>query len=466
MALLAVLMASVVRRASRPLDNPDTYFHLRFGHEFLTTWSLSNPGSVSSYATASWLPTQWLPEVIMAWTEQSFGLSAVAWLSGLQVLGLVVTLYVVARHWAAPLPAVVVVSGAILACGPSLSMRPQVLSYVFVAIFTQLWMRTATSARLPWIVVPLSWIWAMTHGMWPIGIVIGLVAVACWSFDNPPSALGLLKRVAVPAAAGVAACLTPVGPGIYGAVLSVTSRSEYFSEWQPPDFTSPHCMALGAMLTMAIVTMMKQPRNAWLSIGLFVLAAAFSVYSIRTVPVAAVILVPVLSREIQRYVDDSGRPPLSRDLPAVTFMSVVSLVVLAVLVPHTASKSPYQPAWVDQELAALPNGTALLNEWGWGGYLMWRYPTLDLVMHGYGDNFTEPELKRNRDIANVEPGWDKQVEQLDVNYALLHPDSPLAYALRRHEGWHVIHTSEDMQLLRSPRSPDGGRRQVGDSLAR
>ena len=66
-----------------PLTNTDTYFHLRFGHEFLDGgWSLCDPGSVSSFGTNDWVPTQWLPQVVMAQIEDWFGLAGVAWFQG------------------------------------------------------------------------------------------------------------------------------------------------------------------------------------------------------------------------------------------------------------------------------------------------------------------------------------------------------------------------------------------------
>ena len=80
LTLLGVLVVAVTR-AARPLTNPDTYFHLRFGAEFLAGWSLRDPGSVSSSATRDWLPTQWLPQVLMAAIEDRTGLPGVAWLS-------------------------------------------------------------------------------------------------------------------------------------------------------------------------------------------------------------------------------------------------------------------------------------------------------------------------------------------------------------------------------------------------
>ena len=45
-------LASLVANTARPLTNTDTYFHLRFGQEFLHGWSLRHPGSVSTFATS------------------------------------------------------------------------------------------------------------------------------------------------------------------------------------------------------------------------------------------------------------------------------------------------------------------------------------------------------------------------------------------------------------------------------
>src|SRR4051794_17161975 len=83
--LVVGVLAVLVRVAAAPLVNTDTYFHLRFGAEFLHHWSLVDPGSVSTFATRTWLPTQWLPEIAMAKMEAWFGLAGVAWLFGVQL---------------------------------------------------------------------------------------------------------------------------------------------------------------------------------------------------------------------------------------------------------------------------------------------------------------------------------------------------------------------------------------------
>ena len=48
-------------------------------------------------------------------------------------------------------------------------MRPQVISYLLVAVTVGAWLRTRDDGRLRWWLVPLAWVWAMLHGMWPIG---------------------------------------------------------------------------------------------------------------------------------------------------------------------------------------------------------------------------------------------------------------------------------------------------------
>jgi len=103
--LFAGLLGAVVRSIAVPVSNADTFFHLRFGHEFLHGWAPWNPGHVSSFGQRDWVPTQWLSQVAMAATESVLGLPGVVWLLGTAVLGLVVAVLLVARAYADPLPA-------------------------------------------------------------------------------------------------------------------------------------------------------------------------------------------------------------------------------------------------------------------------------------------------------------------------------------------------------------------------
>ena len=147
---MAVVFGALVRRAAPPLDNLDTYFHLRFGHEFLSgDWSLRDPGSVSSLATADWVPTQWLSEVVMAQTEDWLGLAGVAWLSGLLFLSLALLVYWACRRRAEPAVAALLVVLTLIACTSGISMRPQLVSYLLVVVTTAAWQRARDTGGRP-----------------------------------------------------------------------------------------------------------------------------------------------------------------------------------------------------------------------------------------------------------------------------------------------------------------------------
>ena len=282
-------------------------------------------------------------------------------------------------------------------------------------------------------------------------MVIGLVAVVGLAVDRRVSGTAWARMATVPVLSVVVCFLTPVGPGLLSAVLLVSSRGQYFSEWAPADFTEPNGVALLVLLTGTLLAMLARrtgPR-AWTPDLLVLLALAWAVYSLRTVPVAAAMLVPLAALALQGQLGE--RAPVRRgERVLVGGGFVAALAVLTVMVPRTADQPPPQPAWVDPALSALPQGTKVLDESSFGGYLMWRYPQLDLMMHGYGDTYTSDELERNVDIATLEPGWDELVRESDVEYAVLPPDSPLAYALREQEDWKVLHDDPDVQLLQPP----------------
>jgi hypothetical protein len=289
----------------------------------------------------------------------------------------------------------------------------------------------------------------MVHGMWPVGIVIGLVALLGLALDRSVSRARWLRLAAVPALSAVVSAATPVGPALYSAVLEVNSRGQYFAEWQPPDFTDGNTIALLILVAILVVRLAKQGSvMSWTELLLVMLAGGWALYTNRTVMVAAVMLVPFAAAAIQTALRE--RPPVSRlERSSVLTGAAACLVVLAILVPRTADQPPPNPDWFST-LDELPAGTAVLNDWGEGGYLMWRFPELNFVMNGYGDIFTDDELDRNYEMDATNAGWLEKVKATGAEYALLRPNASLTYGLDELEGWTVVHRSDELVLLHAP----------------
>jgi hypothetical protein len=447
--LLGLSVLAVVRKAATPVTNADTYFHLRFGHEFLHgAWTPWNPGHVSSFEHGSWAPTQWLSQVVLALVEDHTGLAGVAWLCGIAYVGFVLALFWAARRRAALLPAAVLVPVALIACWPNITARPQVLSFILTTVSVAVWQTARDRSAVPWLLIPTTWLWAMLHGMWPVGVAIGLAAAVGIALDSRPPRTQTIRLLAVPVLSLVVAGLTPVGPRLYSAVLVVNSRNQYFGEWQPPDFRSTQSAVLLALLAVTVLMLAKAPSASWFDALLVLGALVCAVYSQRTVPVAAAMLVPLAAAAADRALKDR-RPPTRRESASVAGIAALAVVVLTVAVPNTSSGELTQPAWVDAELASLPADTPVLDDLVFGSYLLWKYPNLNLVEHGYGDVYTTQELDDHRTIDAVRPGWDRIVRATGATIALEKPDAPLTYALRL-AGWTVEHSSEEIVMLNAP----------------
>lgn len=454
--LLGGLLLGLVRLGSAPIANPDTFFHLRYGHEFLDGWSLRHPGHVSTFGHRDWVPTQWASQTLMASMESAFGLAGVAWLTGVVVLATVVAIFWVARKYADPLPAVVVTLLAVVALTGNLSGRPQVVSFLLVLVVTNAWIRTAEDLRPRWWLVPLTWVWATLHGMWPVGAVIGLVALVGIALDNWPRRRDLrpvlLRLLAVPVLSLVAAALTPVGPRLYSAVFLVGGRAKFHDEWGPTNFHEFQAAVVGALIVVTLLVWLfarGEQRPDWVSVLLLLLAGGWCAYTQRTVPVAAVMTVPMAAGAFQALVGRRRSGP-RRERTVVAATALVSVALLTALVPFTADRPASVPSWVNPALDRLPDGTTVQTTDVMGGYVLWRHPELNPVIDGYSDAYTTRHLQEQLDLVQLKRGWDTTLRRTQVRYALLPTRSDLAWTLKRFQGWKVLHTSHDVVMLEAP----------------
>jgi hypothetical protein len=129
----------VVRVAYAPLTITDTYFHVRFGSEFLDGGSPPDPGSVNTFATADYVPDAAALQGRHGQGSDHFGsCRLVVWRgSGGPSRHALLS----ARRWCGPLLAASLACLAFLTSSQQLGMRPQLLSFLLVAVTTTAWLR-------------------------------------------------------------------------------------------------------------------------------------------------------------------------------------------------------------------------------------------------------------------------------------------------------------------------------------
>lgn len=441
--LLAGELILTVGLALEPITNPDTFFHLRFGHEFLHSWAPWAPGHIGINDSADWTPTQWLPQVAMGFVEDRWGLAGISILFALALAAVVLGLFLMLRTltrevWAAGL------TGLVLASVESwLTPRPVLLSFLLMGLCVWLTLRAYDRNRAPWALVPLVWVWAMTHGSWLTALPLLAAATVAVAIEKR----ALLKRQAgVLLAACAVPFLTPVGPGVLTAALILNERGKRYSEWVAVDFTSlKGLFIVGLVLAVALAWALRRQRD-WLTLGL----AAYSLILIGTHGRAAAMGVIVLCFVLARLM---GRAPASsKERRSVVGLGVgLAAVAVALVCAQAPSIPAYSPlsSGVESRLTALAPGTVVYTYDHVGSYLLYSHPTLDPYYHGQVDVYTDEEWVEFGALPQMAPGWLAALDRARVQIGLLPAEDPHVAPLLR-AGWTKQYEDGAWVLLAPP----------------
>lgn len=457
--LLVATLLWVVTRAWGPLKDPDSWWHLRLGEDFLDQRSFSPPDHWSSFATASWVPTEPLPEAVAALVQRGFGLPGVVWMYVATVVVVVLAVYFVCRRYAGPLPAVVATMLFVAAGQGSMTARPQLVSFVLLLVLLDAWRRSEQDLRPRWWLVPLCWLWSLCHGFWFIGVAYGCLGVVAIAMGRRADRRQLARLAAVAVASGAVVLLNPVGPGVFEAPLSVSQTTQYVTEWARPDVTSGPALAATVMAVVtAVLWLVRRGGATWFTGALVLTALFWDWYAIRTIVLGALVTAPVLAGALESLVPaGEGAPAPGSSRPerrALVAAAGALLALAAVVVPRSADRPGDVPTALDPQLDRLPPGTAVYNSYTLGGWITWRHPDLDQYIDGLITPYTPEHARRFYEAGMVAPGWYATVRDSGAPVALLDSDSTLAARLER-RGWAVEGTDAGFVLLSRP-DPAGG----------
>lgn len=247
------------------LNDPGTFWHIRAGewmidhHQILRT----DPFSQSE---SNWIPTQWLAEILMAFTFRIGGFASMKIITSLIIAGWI---SILARRWFMAgmhpilvwfLAALVLKIGAI-----HFLARPLLVNYLGITMLAYFIIdfenRRAKVSWLFWC-FPLAVFWANCHGGYLGGISILGLATLIWSvqyfFSKGP--IDNLKNLLALGTAGVlwllAPCISPFGTGMYKEWLKIWFKldlSSYIIEHAAPKLFDFYM--LGAYAAFAAITM-------------------------------------------------------------------------------------------------------------------------------------------------------------------------------------------------------------------
>ncbi|MGN6753252.1 MAG: hypothetical protein ACTHJJ_11950 [Intrasporangium sp.] len=451
MALPGLFGVFVVLKTLGPISDPDSFWHIAAGtlvrqqHQFVVA---SDPWSAT--AARPWILNQWMPEVMMSWANDVAGLPGVAWLHAAVALLVTATIWLTCRARASILTATLVTAVVFVSLAGSISPRPQMATFAFLAITVHFWLRTARDLRPRWWLIALSWLWACSHGLWFLGAAVGAVVIGGLLLDRRVGLRGAIRLAVIPLGCVLAAALTPVGPALLTSPFQVAGVTKYISEWQPTPILELSSIAMLALIALPVVRMARGSHaGSWVTILLLGSALVLGLMQTRTVGVAAIMAAPAAAEALHKL---SGLRREAGTRPEVLFGAVAGLAALmmaAAVAPAIAAQPGRGPNGLNTQLDALPAGTVVCNDMTIGGWLIYRHPDLKVVFDTRVEIYTPRFIEDYRGAMAGSPGWQAFVERTTCSVALLEEKAPFVHVLKQ-QHWQVLVTTDGMVLLGKP----------------
>jgi hypothetical protein len=447
LAPLYVAAAAFAIAVSLPGGDPDTYWHLASGKWMVEHGQLLRADVFSSTVNgAPYSVGEWLGELAIYGAYVLGGWAGIALLRAtLIAVGAFFITRVALR--AAPAPFALAVTALALALSEiSWTDRPQLFTFaLFPLMFDLLFAARAGRTRLLFVVPPLILLWTNLHG----GYALGLALVAIFSAEAVLTRRNALPFATAAVLALAASFIDPGSLGLGAAAAHATSPPRFIVEEAPPDVLRPagFVFALFGLATLGLALARGGTLlDALLLVPLFWLGLSAQ----RHMPYFALAATPYIAGGLSELWW-RWRPASRFTLPRPVVVGVgAGLVAMVAASVATAPFAPIETQYPTAARAKLAETSGnLLNEYDWGGYLIWRVPERPVFIDGRLFLFLPDVLTDYEEMVFMRPGWHDQLDRHAIAQVLLRPDRPLAVALRD-MGWTVVSEDASAVLLQRP----------------
>lgn len=476
----SVVLLAVVFAVHR-LEDFDTWFHLAAGRLMLATgtWPATNTFSLTA-PEYPWIDLHWIFQLLLYAAWSIGGVDGPIVLAAALMGATTYVLYGVARRFVPPALAAFLLAAALVISSPRFVPRPELLSFLYFALYLVLLEDVRRNGRAVFLLVPLQVLWVNTQGIFAVGIaLIGCYWVGAtlaflplprgWREESglDPAAWRRLTAVLVLATLG---CL--LNPwGFDGALFPfqllprVTGNSLFSSrigEFRPPltsGYAPPLVSTWVALLGLAAASFAFNLRR-W-HLGRLLATVAFgylSVQSLRNMAFFGWIAVPAIAANLGPWLARRSLPSALRSTLAGAAIGAILLLVGAVVTNQYSRVMGIEREFgFGVSRARFPTDAIAFIErtdvtgrafncLAMGGYLAWSRPDDPVFVDGRLEAFPENVFQRYFAVMEQPDMWPANVGSYGVDYALLYHGwsnrLPLVSYLARGHGWTMVYYDE------------------------
>ena len=435
-------------------NDPDLWWHLRMGQTVWTTHAIPHI-DLFAFTTNNhaWVPHEWLSELTIYAAYRAGGYAGLMLWLCVFASALSVLLYVLCALYAGN--SKIALAGALMGwlfATVGLAIRPLLAGHVLLVVeLILLYLGLNRKRAWLWGLPPLFAVWVNCHGSYFAGLLVLAIFVAC--YRRLPKATLRTLRIA----AGLslpALLLNPSGVGPLLYPLNVLTAQPHAlgvtQEWMPLTVTDERGIALFVLAGCLFAAVMLRKATLRLDEALL-LAMGFGMALLHTrmLIVFGILAAPVASRLLSP-VWPEGR---KRDHPAINaaLIAVAALIATgsfparADLENQAARGNPVRAVqFVRQAGLAGP----MLNDYTWGGYLIWAMPEHKVFIDGRADVFewTGVFAEYSR-WASLEEDPNRLLDKYGVQFCLLRKSAPASLLLSYLPGWAKAYSDDQAAVF-------------------
>lgn len=447
-----------------PVRDGDIAWQQWLGQQILQTGHLPSALGAEAFAApgAPWVPQEWALSLLVALTLGTPRFIILVLITTAAAAAtLLLTAWSAKRLGASTLAIAIVTLCTAFSMVESSGIRAQLFAWTALAALMFV-LRTCNGPRLWW-TVPIAVVWANLHAsaalapaillLWTIGIAIEERA---WNAR-------LRTYVLLTAACAAALLITPLGYRLpLYAVTLVQSPIRYsIQEWQPSYLTAAS-FGLGSLVLIAATCVFGIRREQrWSEFLVFVALTWMSFSALRNVAVCGIVLAPAVASRLTPHLPERLRiNSIFREAPVLAVLYVTTLLTAFMVISSLAHSPKFTESRVPSgAIAALAgvSGTHQLfcEDFAWCSTAL-PYHNLREFIDGRCDPFPLPVWEDYEAIVATKRGWQRILEQRDVNAIVAKDNSRLGRALPKLREWRRLYADKHYRLYIRERAVASG----------
>jgi hypothetical protein len=453
-------------------DDPDMWWHLKMGQVIWTSHSIPLADNFS-YTTShqASIPQEWLSQLTIYGAYKWAGLSGLMFWLCFFTVALLIAGYCLCSLYSGNAKVAFVGAMAIwFFAGPAYSIRPQLIAYMFlIAELILIHLGRTRNPRWFFWLPFLFALWINCHGSFVLGMIlagifvftsffsfrIGSIVAHPWA---PASRQSFILAIALSLAS---LFLNPVGARQilypFDIMLNQHIQLENVQEWAPLRMNDPAGVALLAVLFCVFLLIATRRSELFFhELLLLALGSWLAVSHMRMLIVFGLLAAPILSRLLSAFWEGYSAEK-DRIGPNAAFIGL-SLLAAWLAFPSRQNLEKQvenlSPVKATEFIKTNRLFGPMLNDYGFGGYLIWAAPEYPVFVDGRGDVYEwSGVLGEFGNWATLQSDPNALLRKYKIGFCLLTSHSPMVRVLPLLPDWKLVYSDNNSVIF--VRAADG-----------